>query len=513
MPLSRYLNPVFAFLTMSVMFGVFSAAQDLTPAEVKALPECSLAKTNESCRLSIDRGNPVTPPAIQLYSDKTFVVVVKNPKPYERYFLDYQTNVATLTPDVASSIVQGLLSPLSKLTFRAEVRGPGVVAPPDPCSVPEVTQDPTKDDLKKPDYLEKKVVPAFQKCLGKLATDAIAIYRQFEPSIAPDSQTPYGSPIDADLDAIRDAISKFLQSEFAVSGRINAISNISAIKNNPPDAPALVQLADMQKMVDAVAADLMAYSQRITDLDDLDYVAVPCDKVTDLSKDEQDAAPDCVYLNSRTDSSKVYHGMVSRAVTYSLDTLNLITNSQQAAVDPSKKKLLATISLTFADYKPAWSGKSLRSAYRWEASAGTFFSWLPVRSFAAAPVFTNGVITDKTVSQSVLHPTVVPFAAANYRLSKDLGWSRWKSAVYWTGAVGINPNTVSADFATGPSFSWRALMVSAFCHFGHDTKLTQGLSVGESLGAGFSGNLSTKTYWTESFAIGVSVRIPALTGR
>jgi hypothetical protein len=203
--------------------------------------------------------------------------------------------------------------------------------------------------------------------------------------------------------------------------------------------------------------------------------------------------------------------MVTRTVTYSLNTLNLLSVSQEAAPDASKKKLLATIALNFAD-QPIKSQSKRSTAFRWEGSAGAFFSTLPIRSFSASPVFTGGTVTDKVITQNILHPTVVPFAAANFRLY-DLPWSRWRSALYWTGGVGINPNTVSADFATGLSISWRSLMLSGLCHFGHDVRLTQGLHVGQSLGAGFSGNPPTQTYWTPAFALGVSIRIPALTGR
>ena len=88
---------------------------------------------------------------------------------------------------------------------------------------------------------------------------------------------------------------------------------------------------------------------------------------------------------------------------------------------------------------------------------------------------------------------MVPFAAGNYRLTNDLKWTRWKSGVYWTGAVGINPNTVSADFAHRPVDFLSGTMLSGLCHFGHDVRLTQGLKVNESLGAGFSGALPTQT--------------------
>jgi hypothetical protein len=69
------------------------------------------------------------------------------------------------------------------------------------------------------------------------------------------------------------------------------------------------------------------------------------------------------------------------------------------------------------------------------------------------------------------------------------------------------------DFGTGPSVSWRTLMMSFLCHLGNDLRLTQGLKVNQSLGASFNSSLPTKNYWTESFAVGVSIRVPTLAGR
>jgi hypothetical protein len=151
-------------------------------------------------------------------------------------------------------------------------------------------------------------------------------------------------------------------------------------------------------------------------------------------------------------------------------------------------------------------------ALRWEASAGVFFSSLPIRSFSVAPKFDGTNVTDNTVIQTILRPTVVPYAAGNYRLTNDLGWSKWKSNLYLTGAVGINPNTVSADFAAGLSLSWRSLMISPLWHYGHDTRLV-GFTVGESLGAAFKSTLPTQTFWTSSYAVGIGIRIPPITGR
>jgi hypothetical protein len=56
-------------------------------------------------------------------------------------------------------------------------------------------------------------------------------------------------------------------------------------------------------------------------------------------------------------------------------------------------------------------------------------------------------------------------------------------------------------------------MVSGFAHFGHYVSLTQGLTVGDTLGEGFNGTLPTQTHWATSFAIGLSARVPSRVGR
>jgi hypothetical protein len=491
------------------------ATDERTIAEdaIKQLPECSLAKTNNDCKVVIDRERPLTPPAIQMYSNQKLTVIVANPKIFERYFLDYQSGQATLTPDVASSIVQGLLPSLAKFgQFHGFDYTVSKNATADQCNVPPITDT----ALPKGGTVDGVVVPAVFGCVAQLSGKVIGIYRSLEPFAAPDSLLPGTTPAagkksdQEKLDEIGKRISEFLTPEFVLSTRITAIAADAGLKTT--DARAIAELTDLQKLADAVANDLLAYSLRIKDLAGNGEEFGACSNLIDFSKDQQEEelkSVDCVWMVSRPDDDVVYNKMVTRTVVYSLNTLNLVSNSQEVVPDPTKKKLLASITINFADSRK----HSESSGLRWEASAGAFFSTLPIRSFSAAPVFTNGVITDKTISQNILHPTVVPFAAANYRLTNDLSWTRWKSNIYWTGAVGINPNTVSADFATGLSLSWRALMVSAVAHFGHDVRLTQGLTVGESLGASFNGSLSTQTYWKTSFALGLSVRIPSLTGR
>jgi len=468
--------------------------------DVSKLPECSLGKTNESCKLVIDRRNPVAPPNVQMYSDQTLTVIVKNPLFFERYFLDFQTGQAVLTPDVASSIVQGLLPSLAKTQFRT-------AAPPaDPCAS-AIAAAPTAGHV-------ADVVSVFQDCLSQLARQATDIYRRLEPFVAPASVMPVQNAISESPGDLLQPITAFEKSEIALSSKITTIAGDTNLKNSVLDAPAILQLSNLQKLADAVANDLLGYGQRIAELPTAAGLKKngfqDCKSIIKVTAAEQNIQ--CVAITSRRDNERVYQKMVTRTITYSLDALNLVSNPQEAAPDPTKKKLLASVVINFADTPTKFAGIP-HTPFRWEASAGVFFSTLPIRSFSVAPVFNNGVITDNTVAQNILRPTVVPFAAANYRLTNDLGWTRWKSDVYWTGAIGVNPNTVSADFATGLSMSWRALMLSALCHFGHDVRLTQGFHNGQSLGPTFNAKLPTQTYWTESFALGVSIRVPSLTGR
>ncbi len=76
--------PIMALL----LFPISAGAKHLTSAQIKSLPDCSLARTNLSCKLVIDRRSPVAPQGLQMYSDQELTVIVKNPLPFERYFLD-----------------------------------------------------------------------------------------------------------------------------------------------------------------------------------------------------------------------------------------------------------------------------------------------------------------------------------------------------------------------------------------------------------------------------------------
>ena len=95
-----------------------------------------------------------------------------------------------------------------------------------------------------------------------------------------------------------------------------------------------MELADLQKLADAIANDLLGYSVSITGLNDKFYKP---DFHDCAAMGACEASGQCLSIKSPPDNDSAYKDMVTRTVTYSLNTLNLISSSQAAALDPTKK--------------------------------------------------------------------------------------------------------------------------------------------------------------------------------
>jgi hypothetical protein len=80
--------------------------------------------------------------------------------------------------------------------------------------------------------------------------------------------------------------------------------------------------------------------------------------------------------------------MFTRQVTYALDAYNLVQNSQVAFPAGSARRTIVAVTILYGDS-------------RWEASAGTLFSTLAVRSFSVAPIISGGVVTNNQVAENL----------------------------------------------------------------------------------------------------------------
>ena len=461
----------------------------LVPCATLGAQECALGKTNHSCTLTIDRKSPLAPPTVQMYPGAILTVRVKNPFYFERYFMDYQSGQVTPVPDIGSALLTSLSPALAKIP---QVRGGGGALK-NLCAPALVVNDTAKAVAGDSARLTG--------CLAQFADDARAIYLALEPSVAPDSHSPNGLVLPPTNDAIsRSLLGLVPQIDVAV-GEETAISSVVAAAGRDTlegQKTAVAKLQALTAITDLVAKDLFAFRTRICDLRHQPNSAKACAGFVAPDSGELDDGKD-VQLYPLQDPSP-HAAAVTRQVTYALDALNLVQNSREAIPLASAKRSIATIVIIYGDVK-------------FEASAGVFFSTLPVRTFAITSTIQNATVTNKTVTQTMLYPTAIPFAAANYRLTDALSWTEWPSALYLTLGLGVNPATSTADIALGPTISWRGIMVSGLWHLGHDVELTPGLAVGDSLGAAFGGTATTKTVWKGAFGLGFSVRVPALVGR
>jgi hypothetical protein len=201
-------------------------------------------------------------------------------------------------------------------------------------------------------------------------------------------------------------------------------------------------------------------------------------------------------------------------ITFTVNAQNEIANSLFGLPSASQKQAVATITALFA-------------SPHFEVSAGAFFSWLPNPTFLNKTdvAVTKGVpapVDVKIDMTKTVPPLIIPFTAANYRISPEYDWiGGRRSAFYATLGIGLNPYNTQVEYAAGFSFSWRYLMFSPLYHLGHGIHLTQGEQVGQiwcqygvAAGstpppcAGSPPSPSTTNFWRGAFALGISVRVP-----
>jgi hypothetical protein len=230
-------------------------------------------------------------------------------------------------------------------------------------------------------------MPSFRSCFQHLADKALKAYQELEPLVGPDALTSHNfDPTSCYFqNSLHDHIHEYTTLEIALSKKVTLMAAAPAVTDKPttpPTAPAsqytvddesaVSKLGVYQKLIDAVTADLAGYQQRLNDLG-------PCGYVWDANKTSAEAdwheketyslgnpaaynghcytsaidknmgnTPNdgknwtewtfnkkspvpSITITSRSDDKGIYQNMVTRTITYSLDTLNLVSNSQQAA--------------------------------------------------------------------------------------------------------------------------------------------------------------------------------------
>jgi hypothetical protein len=159
-------------------------------------------------------------------------------------------------------------------------------------------------------------------------------------------------------------------------------------------------------------------------------------------------------------------------------------------------------------------------AIPWVLSGGIGFSNLKSFTYTNAPIIINGVPSvdsgGKTLTQVTSTSTspsiITPLALVSYRLNA-LSRARWEMscrgscAFLLSGGIGANLTSKSADFDTGVSFQIGSVMFTPSVHFGRESRLTNGVFVGERLGSS-PPTLATQGFWVRKFGFSITYVIP-----
>src|ERR1035441_10265074 len=98
------ISAVFALVLFLIAFALSAKAdcgdpdpnKPKHPKSVDALPACSYTTTNNSCKVTIDRINPSTPPTIYVRPACKVYIIVQRAYPLERLTLDWKSSTIVI---------------------------------------------------------------------------------------------------------------------------------------------------------------------------------------------------------------------------------------------------------------------------------------------------------------------------------------------------------------------------------------------------------------------------------
>ena len=119
------------------------------------------------------------------------------------------------------------------------------------------------------------------------------------------------------------------------------------------------------------------------------------------------------------------------------------------------------------------------------------------------------IVTRSDTSPSVVAPELL----VSYRLPwiSRFSWEnkcRGGCSFLLSGGAGANLTSKSADFDSGFSFQIGSVLFTPTVHYGRENRLSNGVAVGQQLGASPPNPLPTNYQWVKKFGIAVTYALP-----
>jgi hypothetical protein len=462
------------------------------PTSVADLPACSYTTTNKSCKVTINRMNPSTPPTIYVRPDCKVYVVVQNVYPLELLTLDWKSSTIVIPTDTFRAALTAVSPALGSLTV---VGTPSGQAPFIACEDTPTGCTTARDVYEAQERLAKKadiqpyttIKPQIGEIKRALLPPPGGTDHPGQPweKTAEWQVTTYAA-LKAEVDLVQSI--KDIQARLAANiARLQTAASTAAER---ADVDLLLKnqkvLDDNIKLLDVPAAKIKALA------DGLNGIAITANGIEGNAV-ITDTAPNDKNYQNETWVLNYSNKLVPTAKRVAADTLKPEDAFYFGGLaDTPNKQPIITLTVQF------------QSTSRVELSTGLMVPFTPYHSYAKGSDASGNAIVQETTSY-----VVVPMAFVNYRLAE---WRTQKqaSAFFFTGGVGVNSSTKAVEFSAGATYSYRSFAVSVLFDIGRDTQLGGGLTPGGSLGK--YSTPPTATTWGVKPAAAVSIRIPLGSG-
>jgi hypothetical protein len=458
----------------------------VAPTPAPQVPPCVPAAPDGyaggACVVTIDRDNPASPAAMVVRGKTTVTIRVKNARWNETVVFTTATSQVTAV-DIAGTFFKNAISPLQALVLAQKAHSTAFIAVADPIGV---AQTRVRDKL--------------NAVLANLANAAVALTCLETYKVLDTSGAQYACNPNANLNAASFVAAKATALQLMLDA---ATMPLPVAEWKAVDAKVTADLTASLALPENIAGEIATKNAALEKDDRYSTNQTLLNSVIgDAQSTQKTMMETAQQLKNLAGSSTEATYTVQQSRNYN----STITVAAQEVVSKTSTAL-GTVNIS-------WQSNP------WEISTGILFSTLVSRSFTNAPLIVNGQpVLDTSgknltlVTEADTRPVVVlPLVMANFRL-RGVSHYTWENkcpnhcAFLLSGGVGLNLTTKTADFAVGPSFQIGEVIFTTAAHFGRESMLTNGVTVGSQLGSS-PPTLPTANKWARGFGFAVSYVLP-----
>jgi hypothetical protein len=480
--------------------------KDLKPCVPKASAGYPHHRSDEGkCVIKINRNDPVTPPTYTVATGTQVYIELYNARPNENVtFALASAKVAA--PDVASAALQNLIPGLQTITVTHQITNfefQPQSADPNLTNVKNLTDSVTAR--------QNEVIRSINSVLLTTQAAAAAMICLSQYQVAVENEQP------DDPDGTK-VPSKYTCSQAAMLDNVSfpaAKDKVTRLAKKAAAMPLpVLDVSDLDTVVKSFYLTCLSYFPSMEGNGARDVcrhaagVVSNQEQILDTALSDIQKAQDALLQSVQVLGYAVPANNLLIYKFTSKRLVNMVVTITGVEVVNKISTPIATVTINNA-------------TTAWVVSTGIEFSTLKFNTFTAAPVIMGGkpVLDSMGNAETVVagnatnFSVIAPVGLVSYRIN-PLSRFHWENrcpngcAFLVSGGVGANLTSKAADFDVGPSFQIGSVLITPTLHYGQDTRLTDGVVVGQQLGTSPPSSLPTTTKFVFKAGIAFTYSIP-----